>query len=488
MTTFNGQRLVTSVATVAPDGKRFVSALWQLDPDGATQPRRLTRSAKGESSAAFLPDGSLLFTSARPDPEAKGDANPDGKPDEDRSALWLLPAGGGEARLVANPPGGVKGLAVAKDASAVVLAVPVLPGSGTLEEDEERAKARKDAGVNAQLFETFPIRNWDHYMGPRETRLFFASGPERPDDGRLGELRSIAEADGNRLDEQSFDVTPDGSTVITGWRRRGDIVVDLAAIDSATGDRKALVKDDTASHYAVRSSPDGRLVACAREIIGTPEKAHRTTLLLVHPVTGESWNPAPDLDLAPPTSLEWSPDSSALFFTADEDGRGPVFRLDLVTRQVFRLSADGAFSDLCVSPDGYTDVMAAVDAAVARPDIDGERMAATTDHPPWWQREFGDPDVDPERYVAHSPHRHAAQISTPMLVIHGERDHRVPIGEALRLWTDLSRHGVDAKFLYFPDENHWILKPQHARVWYETVLSWLDHHLLGKEWQRPAML
>jgi dipeptidyl aminopeptidase/acylaminoacyl peptidase len=75
-----------------------------------------------------------------------------------------------------------------------------------------------------------------------------------------------------------------------------------------------------------------------------------------------------------------------------------------------------------------------------------------------------------------------------MLVIHGERDHRVPVGEALRLWVDLLRHDVEAKFLYFPDENHWILKPQHARVWYETVLAWLDHHLLGKEWQRPAAL
>ena len=60
--------------------------------------------------------------------------------------------------------------------------------------------------------------------------------------------------------------------------------------------------------------------------------------------------------------------------------------------------------------------------------------------------------------------------------------------EALRLWVDLMRHGVEAKFLYFPDENHWVLKPQHARVWYETVFAWLDHHLLGKEWQRPEML
>ena len=56
----------------------------------------------------------------------------------------------------------------------------------------------------------------------------------------------------------------------------------------------------------------------------------------------------------------------------------------------------------------------------------------------------------------------SAAIRTPMLVIHGELDARVPVSEALRLWTDLHRHGVDAKFLYFPDEGHWVLKPQHA--------------------------
>ncbi len=67
-----------------------------------------------------------------------------------------------------------------------------------------------------------------------------------------------------------------------------------------------------------------------------------------------------------------------------------------------------------------------------------------------------------------------------MLVIHGELDARVPISEALRLWTDLHRHGVEAKFLYFPDENHWVLKPQNARLWYETVLAFLDQYVLGR--------
>ncbi len=75
---------------------------------------------------------------------------------------------------------------------------------------------------------------------------------------------------------------------------------------------------------------------------------------------------------------------------------------------------------------------------------------------------------------ANSPHNHVHNIRTPMLVIHGDKDYRVPIGEALRLWYDLlhrSKPAADAdgvsphRFLYFPSENHWVLAPQHAKVW-----------------------
>ncbi|MGH8990529.1 MAG: S9 family peptidase, partial [Acidimicrobiia bacterium] len=344
----DGTRLVTSVAALAPDGKRFVTALWQLDPGGEAPPRRLTRSAKGESSAAFLPDGSLLFTSGRPDPDAK----PEAKDDEDRARLWLLPADGGEAHLVADPPAGVDGIAVARDAGTVALGIGVFPGSETLEEDEERFKARKEAGVRAQLFESYPIRNWDHYLGPRERRLFVADPPTPPDDGRLGEVRPVARDSGQGLDDMSFDLTPDGSTLVTAWRRDRDIVMDLVAVDTASGERRVLAAGDVA-HFGIRCSPDGRWAICAREVIGTPERAHRAEFVLVDLTTGESRDPAPGVELDP-TELHWAPDSSAVFFVADEQGRAPVFRLDLASGAVTRLSAAGAFSDLCPSPDGTT--------------------------------------------------------------------------------------------------------------------------------------
>ena len=106
----------------------------------------------------------------------------------------------------------------------------------------------------------------------------------------------------------------------------------------------------------------------------------------------------------------------------------------------------------------------------------------------YWRREFGKPESQPERYAANSPHLHVDAITTPMLIIHGDKDYRVPVGEALRLWTDLISRGKDVKFLYFPDENHWILKPGDAIVWYETVLAFLAEHVLGQEWHRPELL
>jgi dipeptidyl aminopeptidase/acylaminoacyl peptidase len=115
-----------------------------------------------------------------------------------------------------------------------------------------------------------------------------------------------------------------------------------------------------------------------------------------------------------------------------------------------------------------------------------DQFAGTTDHSGYWQSIF-----TPEAMIENSPHRFVRDIRTPMLVVHGDRDYRVPIGEGLRLWSELNEHfaaddGTSPhKFLYFPDENHWVLKPQHAVVWYETVFAFLDAHVLDKEWARP---
>ena len=100
----DGSWLAAAVQTLSADRKKYLTSIWRIDTQGGP-PRRLTRSAEGEASPHFLPDGSLLFTSRRPDPGAS--QAPKDESSTDVAALWLLPPGGGEARIVAALPGGV---------------------------------------------------------------------------------------------------------------------------------------------------------------------------------------------------------------------------------------------------------------------------------------------------------------------------------------------------------------------------------------------
>ena len=76
-----------------------------------------------------------------------------------------------------------------------------------------------------------------------------------------------------------------------------------------------------------------------------------------------------------------------------------------------------------------------------------------------------------------SPIRFASGMTTPMLVIHGERDYRVPVGQGLLVYGTLKAKGVPARLVYFPDENHWILKPKNSLLWYREVHGWLERWL-----------
>lgn len=85
----------------------------------------------------------------------------------------------------------------------------------------------------------------------------------------------------------------------------------------------------------------------------------------------------------------------------------------------------------------------------------------------------GTPWDNREGYEKWSPHMYAKNFKTPTLVTHGELDFRVPIGEGFQLFTTLQRQGVPSRLLYFPDEGHWINKPQNAALWYHTFLEWM---------------
>jgi dipeptidyl aminopeptidase/acylaminoacyl peptidase len=629
----DGERLIAVVHTLAPDRTSHQTSLHQVEHGTL---RRLTYSTPGAANPAFLPDGSVLFT-----PDGHGPAGGEG------TALWLLPAGHGEARKILQRPGGIDGVATASAGGAIVLAADTLPG--TAEADKDRRDRRAKADVTAVLHEDHPIRAWDHQLGPGERRLFLIDppGPDEP----AGPARDLTPDPGHALLDQDFAITPDATTVITGWwvaDGRGERHSELIAIDTATGRRSRLAAADGADFHAPVIAPDGRSVVCIRETHVTYDEPADVTLWHITLPDGAGQDLTPDLDLWP-TGPAWSPDSQTVYFHADERGRHPVFSIDVTSGHTTRLTSDdAAYTDLLPTPDGhhlyalratiatppapvrldiagtagkhlaltddapavpgtvaeiattvdgspirawlvlpdrdtpaplllwphggpnsswntwswrwnpwimaahgyavllpdpalstgygqdyirrahgawggvtYDDLMAITDTALARADIDATRTAvmggsfggymanwiagqtdrfdAIVTHASLWPfdtmvtsdeghllaREFGEAAA---RWAAGDPSRHAGKISTPMLIIHGDRDYRVPIHHGLQLWWDLLRNDVQAKFLYYPDENHWIQRPGNATVWYETVLAFLAQHVLGAPWKRPDLL
>jgi dipeptidyl aminopeptidase/acylaminoacyl peptidase len=86
----------------------------------------------------------------------------------------------------------------------------------------------------------------------------------------------------------------------------------------------------------------------------------------------------------------------------------------------------------------------------------------------------GTPYDNREMYQKWSPHQYARNFKTPTLVVHGQLDYRLDVSEGFQLFTTLQMLGVPSKMLYFPDEGHWVLKPQNSQLWYKTVNDWVD--------------
>ncbi|HEY6496441.1 MAG TPA: S9 family peptidase [Trebonia sp.] len=351
----DGSWLAATVQSLSPDKKKYLTSIWRIDTGGGPS-TRLTRSADGEGNPRFLPDGALLFTSRRRDPDRAPSAGY-GQDGDDKTALWLLPAGG-EARLVAALPCGIEGVETAPGASTIVLTGSALRGEAA--QDERRRQARKEAGVTAILHETLPVRYWDHDLGPDEPRLFATA----VDAGSGGETdggdapRDLTPDAGQALIEQAVALSPDGRTAATGWWRWQDGVQaysELVTIDVATGQRVDVLGDgpgqDGAPGFDYGGpvfAPDGGRVVCAREQHDSQKAPGDVTLVLFPGGT----------DLLPgfdrrPGGPAWSADGKVIYFTADDAGRRPVFAVELATGEVSRKTSDDAhYSSLAAAPDG----------------------------------------------------------------------------------------------------------------------------------------
>lgn len=673
----DGAAAAVTVASLDKEATAYERAVWAIDARGGGEPRRLTRSAAGESGAAFSPNGDLLFVSTRPDAEATDT--------EEVAQLWLLPAGGGEARCITRLPGGVSGIAaVASDAAMVIISAQLMPSAQTLEDDARIRAARDKKKVTAILHSGYPVRHWDQDLGPAEPHLLAidlgdlapdssAPAPQpEPKDGDSGNASEtpkpypahlprpvdLTAHPGLGMFSAEVSLSPDGRTLLTtqnvkegrGSRTR------IVSIDVPSAAHTVLFDEPSVDFAAPSLSHDGAKLLFGRGHKSTPDGPADQEIWVADadgsharqvPTTWDRWA----------SSFAWSKGDDAIIATADDNGRGPIFSIDpttgdatalthddftythaqvdrttgdivalrsnyLIPSHPVRIGVDGAEHLLStptpapdvpgemtevettasdgarvrgwlLTPQGasadspaplllwihggplgswnawswrwnpqlavargyavllpdpalstgyglefiargwnswgakpYTDLMEITDAVVARPEIDESRTAAmggsfggymanwvaghtdrfdaivthaslwaldqfgpTTDHSEYWESIF-----TPEAMVEHSPHHSVADIVSPLLVIHGDHDYRVPIGEGLRLWSELNAHfaaedgSLPHRYLYFPNENHWILKPQHAVVWYETVFGFLGQHVLGEEAELPEVL
>jgi len=92
---------------------------------------------------------------------------------------------------------------------------------------------------------------------------------------------------------------------------------------------------------------------------------------------------------------------------------------------------------------------------------------------PFWEK---DNEVAQEAY-AHSPHKYVQDWDTPILIIHGEKDYRIAYTQGMTAFNGAILNDVPAEFLFFPDENHWVLQPQNGILWQRTFFNWLDRWL-----------
>jgi len=641
----DGSRLVATVQQPDEKGARYSSSIWEIGLDGS-EPQRLTHSSHGESDPAFLPDGSLLFVSARPgtDGESRDDA-----------ALWRLPVRG-EAALFADQPGGVGHPVVARTAGTVLMSGSRLAGSSP-DNDAERRTQRKDRKINAILHTGMPIRYWDHELGDVIPKLYAMTSGDEVRDTAPDALFELAEA--------TYTISDDGSSIACTWlvrRPHGRRPGAVAVIDVATG-RRVVLKAETEWHYLNPViSPDGESVALLQEQEGSFEQPPAGSLVIVS-IAARRGPVTPDLGDLHPVEWVFSADSRKLFVSGDLHGRGALLSIDAVSGEVVSLAQDGVYTSLCPDPSGqyvyalrasidepptpvrldagatdqqpyrlaspgalpdlpgtltrisgtgqdgvaisgwlvqpaasdkgpapvmmwihggpftswnawswrwnpwvaaahgwavvlpdpalstgygdgwlqrawpyvaadvFADCETVLDAALANPGLDrnrvaclgasfggymtnwiaghSDRFAAIVTHAGLWALDqqhmttdaaeyktgvFGVRAEHPEWYEQNSPHEGADAITTPMLIVHGNRDYRVPVSEALRLWWDLCRRHdgppetMPHRFLQLTGENHWVLSPANAEIWYSTVLGFCAQHVLGQPFVPSPLL
>ncbi len=454
----------------------------------------------GPDSYAISPDGKEICFVRNPDENPAASTN-----DE----LYVTPIDGSQPpKKISNNPAADTSPVYSPDGRYIAYRAQTRAG---YESDRFRLMLHERATGNvSNLSETFDRWVDSITWAPDSSRLFFTA----EDRGRApiftipasgGAIRVAIGGDASLGDVQ---LTRDGKTMVySGQSGSSPAEIFRAASSGGASTRLTHLNDSILAEY--RTTPleeiwyDGAEGAKVQGLIVKPPefdpRKKYPLLVLIHGGPQSSWRES--------WTYRWNaqvfagagyvlfmpnPRGSTGFGQTFIDGingdwGGKVYEdilygVDFMQKQPYvdsgRLAAaGGSFGGYMVNwVLGHTDRFKALVTHAGDFDLRSGNLATEELWFPIWEFR-GLPWENPEMYARWSPSEFVPHFKTPTLVIHGEQDYRVPYGEALQLFTALQMRKVPSKLLLFPDEGHWILKPQNSQFWYQTFLQWLEQWL-----------
>jgi len=635
----DGRSIAFVVTVIDVEANRGNSDIWLIPAQGGI-PRQLTSSPAADLNPRWSPDGkTIAFISSR-----------SGSPQ-----VWLIGVDGGEALQLTRLSTGASGVIWSPTGTQLAFVSSVFPDCPTDEANRQRLAELERSKVKARLYDRLLARHWNAWWDGTRSHLFVvpASGGT-PVDLTPGDFDTPPIALGGA---QDYAFSPDGKEVAFVRNVDPELRLGLGTnndvfVTPAVGGTIKPVSTGRGNDNSPAYSADGKFLVY-KSMARPGFEADKLDLILYDRAAGTSVNLTPALDYSAGEAV-WSPDSKALFFTAEEKGRNAIFKLTLADRKVEKLLAGHTLGSLALSPDGlrlyflkqavnrpndiwsydlrkktlaqvsdinrellaglemnpleefwfegagkdrihgfllkppafdaakkypllmlihggpqgsfgdmfhyrwnaemfaaggyvvvmvnfhgstgygqaftdsisgdwggkpFEDIMKSVDYVLSTyPYLDRTKVGAAgasyggymidwiegqTDRftclvshsgvfdlrseygateelwfPEWDYR--GTPWTNPDQYTKWSPSLYVKNFKTPCLVIHSANDYRVPLEQGLQFFTSLQRMGVPSKLLYFPDEDHFISKPQNAELWWRTINEWLAKYLKTK--------
>lgn len=452
-------------------------------------------SLGGPEAYALSPDGTELCYERKSGDDPARDTNTD---------LWVVPVTGGQARIITRNPAADGGPVYSPDGAYIAYRAQERPG---YESDRFRLFLyERSSGQQAPLTDALDLGVTGYAWTADASRLFFTA----EDRGREPIYTIRANGGPSQVavygdaHHSNVQLLPDGQSMIYS-ASSASRPTEIYQAFSAGGEPRRLthLNDELLAQYELNSLEEVNYAgADGKQVSGFLLKPpafsmeNRYPLLtLIHGgpqgAWGESW------------SYRWNPQvfAAAGFVVFMPNPRGSTGYGQAFTDEIRGDWGGKAFSD----------IIAGVDQVIARPYVDATRLAAAGasyggyminwilghtnrfralvshaglyDLPsffgateelwfPLWDM-HGSPWENPETYRQWSPSQHAANFRTPTLVVHGEKDYRVPVTQSMQLFSALQAQGVPSRFLHFPDEGHWINKPANSVYWHRTVIAWL---------------